>query len=139
MPKEDRETFRKENNFMKIAFWKSGKIRSFEVDKDAVKKATLTSGFFASKTLGLDLDPMEARSRYCPNHSRQWLQFSSQCRSKLQETYYNNSDITKSVRGQGLQMSIFNSTFSTLPSSVLIQSMYNPYRLSISHPLTDPH
>ena len=64
VPKEDRETFRKENNFMKIAFWKSGKIRSFEVDKDAVKKATLTSGFFASKTLGLDLDPMEARSRY---------------------------------------------------------------------------
>ena len=64
VPKEDRETFRKENNFMKIAFWKSGKVRSFEVDKDAVKKATLTSGFFASKTLGLDLDPMEARSRY---------------------------------------------------------------------------
>ena len=64
VPKEDRETFRKENNFMKRAFWKSGKIRSFEVDKDAVKKATLTSGFFASKTLGLDLDPMEARSRY---------------------------------------------------------------------------
>ena len=27
-------------------------------------KATLTSGFFASNTLGLDLDPMEARSRY---------------------------------------------------------------------------
>lgn len=25
---------------------------------------TLTSGFFASKTLGLDLDPMEAKSRY---------------------------------------------------------------------------
>lgn len=49
---------------MNIAFWKSGKIRSFEVNKDAVKKATLTSRFFASKTLGLDLDPMEARSRY---------------------------------------------------------------------------
>lgn len=64
IPKEDRATFRKENNFMKIAFWKSGKVRSFEVDKDAVKKATLTSGFFASKTLGLDLDPMEAKSRY---------------------------------------------------------------------------
>ena len=39
-------------------------MRSFEVDKDAVRKATLTSGFFASKTLGLDLDPMEAKSRY---------------------------------------------------------------------------
>ncbi|MBQ2332202.1 MAG: transposase [Bacteroidales bacterium] len=64
VPKEDRDTFRRENNFMKIAFWKSGKVRSFEVDKDAVKKATLTSGFFASKTLGLDLDPMEAKSRY---------------------------------------------------------------------------
>lgn len=64
VPKEDREAFRKENNFIKIAFWKSGKVRSFEVDKDAVKKATLTSGFFASKTLGLDLDPMEAKSRY---------------------------------------------------------------------------
>ena len=64
VPKEDRETFRKENNFMKIAFWKSGKVRSFEVDKEVVKKATLTSGFFASKTLGLDLDPIEARSRY---------------------------------------------------------------------------
>jgi len=64
VPKEDRDTFRKENNFMKIAFWKSGKVRSFETDKDAVKKATLTSGFFASKTLGLDLDPMEAKSRY---------------------------------------------------------------------------
>ena len=62
VPKEDRDTFRKENNFMKIAFWKSGKVRSFEVDKDAVKKATLTSGFFASKTLGLDLDPMEAKT-----------------------------------------------------------------------------
>ena len=64
VPKEDRDAFRKENNFMKIAFWKSGKVRSFDVDKDAVKKATLTSGFFASKTLGLDLDPMEAKSRY---------------------------------------------------------------------------
>ncbi len=35
-----------------------------KVDKDAVKKATLTSGFFASKNLGLNLNPMEARSRY---------------------------------------------------------------------------
>ncbi len=64
VPKEDRDTFRKENNFMKIAFWKSSKVRSFEVDKDAVKKAMLTSGFFIGKTLGLDLDPMEAKSRY---------------------------------------------------------------------------
>ncbi len=62
VPKEDRDTFRKENNFMKIAFWKSGKVRSFEVDKDAVKKATLTSGFFASKTLGLDLYPWRRRA-----------------------------------------------------------------------------
>lgn len=64
IPREDRDTFRKENNFMKIAFWKSGKLRSFEMDRDVVKKATLTSGFFASKTLGLDLDPMQTRSRY---------------------------------------------------------------------------
>lgn len=64
VPKEDRDTFRKDNNFMKIAFWKSGKLRSFEVDADAVRKATLTSGFFASKTLGLDLNPMEAKSNY---------------------------------------------------------------------------
>lgn len=64
IPKEDRETFRRENNFMKIAFWKSGRVRSFEVDRDVVRKATLTSGFFASKTLGLDLNPMEAKSRY---------------------------------------------------------------------------
>ena len=49
---------------MNIAFWKSGKILSFEVNKDAIKKATLTSGFFASKTLGLDINPLEARSRY---------------------------------------------------------------------------
>lgn len=64
IPKEDRETFRRENNFMKIAFWKSGRVRSFEVDRGVVRKATLTSGFFASKTLGLDLNPMEAKSRY---------------------------------------------------------------------------
>ena len=64
VPKEDRDTFRKENNFMKIAFWKSGKLRSYEVDRDAVRKATLTSGFFASKTLGLDLNPMEAKFNY---------------------------------------------------------------------------
>ncbi|MBR1872063.1 MAG: transposase [Bacteroidales bacterium] len=64
VPKEDRDTFRKENNFMKIAFWKSGKLRSYEVDKEAVKKATLTSGFFASKTLGLDLTPIEAKGNY---------------------------------------------------------------------------
>lgn len=64
IPKEDRDSFKRENNLMKIAFRKSGKLRSYEVDKEAVKKATLTSGFFASKTLGLDLDPMEAKSRY---------------------------------------------------------------------------
>ena len=64
VPKEDRDTFRKENNFMKIAFWKSDKLRSYEVDRDAVRKATLTSGFFASKTLGLDLNPMEAKFNY---------------------------------------------------------------------------
>ena len=40
------------------------RLRAKRMDKGAVKKATLTSGFFASKTLGLDLDPMEARSRY---------------------------------------------------------------------------
>ena len=49
---------------MKIAFWKSGKLRSYEVDKDAVRKATLTSGFFASKTLGLNLTPIEAKGNY---------------------------------------------------------------------------
>ena len=64
IPKEDRDTFRRENNFMKIAFWKSGKLRSYEVDKDAVRKATLTSGFFASKTLGLNLTPIEAKGNY---------------------------------------------------------------------------
>ena len=64
VPKEDRENFRKENNLIKIAFWKSGKIRSYEVDDGAVNKATLTSGFYASKTLGLDLSPLEARSQY---------------------------------------------------------------------------
>lgn len=64
VPKEDREAFCRENNFIKMAFWKSDKVRSFEVDGDAVKKATLTSGIFASKTFGLDLDPMEAKSRY---------------------------------------------------------------------------
>ena len=64
VPRQDRDTFRKENNLMKIAFWKSGRLRSYEVDKDAVRKATLTSGFFASKTVGLDLNPMEAKSRY---------------------------------------------------------------------------
>ena len=53
-----------QNNFMKIAFWKSGKLRSYEVDKDAVRKATLTSGFFASKTLGLNLTPIEAKGNY---------------------------------------------------------------------------
>ncbi len=64
IPKADRDTFKKENNLMKIAFWKSGKLRSYEVDRDAVKKATLTSGFFASETVGLNLNPMEARSSY---------------------------------------------------------------------------
>lgn len=55
---------KKENNFKRIAFWESGKIRSFELNKDTVKKAILKSGFFASKTLWLNLDPMETRSRY---------------------------------------------------------------------------
>lgn len=64
VPKDDRENFRKENNLIKMAFWKSGKIRFYEVDDDAVNKATLTSGFYARKTLGLDLSPLEARSQY---------------------------------------------------------------------------
>lgn len=64
IPASDREAFRRDNNLMKIAFWKNGKVRSFEVDRTAVDKAVRTSGFFASETLGLDLGPLEARSRY---------------------------------------------------------------------------
>jgi len=64
LSKEDRELLRKENNLLKITFWKNGKIREYKTDDNAVKKVMLTSGFYASKTLGLDLDPLEARSRY---------------------------------------------------------------------------
>lgn len=61
---EDMDSFAKECNLLKLNFDDSGHILSCEPVQEKIDRKLLTSGFFASKTLGLDLNPMQARDTY---------------------------------------------------------------------------
>lgn len=63
-PVEDMEDIRKQFNLLNIGFDDSGKVESFSVDREKMATKLQTSGFFASKTFGLDFDPLRAKDNY---------------------------------------------------------------------------
>ena len=46
-----------------IKFEANNRIASFEVNREKQDALLLTAGFFASKTIGVDLDPLAAKSQ----------------------------------------------------------------------------
>lgn len=64
LPVEDMEDTQRQFNLLNIVFGKSGKVESFTVDREKMSTKLLTSGFFASKTFGLDFNPLKAKDNY---------------------------------------------------------------------------
>lgn len=60
----DMDDTRKRFNLLTIKFSDDDKVESFETNQDKVDEMFLTAGFFASKTLGLDLNPLQAKDNY---------------------------------------------------------------------------
>lgn len=60
----DTDAVRKANNMMIIEFGEDGVIKSFSVNHEKKKDALLTAGYFASKSLGLDITALAAKSSY---------------------------------------------------------------------------
>lgn len=63
-PVADRDDTKKRFNLLKIKFSDNDKVESFETDREKVDMMLQTAGFFASKTLGLDFDPLQAKDNY---------------------------------------------------------------------------
>lgn len=63
-PVEDMEDTRRLFNLLDIVFDKSGKVESFTIDREKMSAKLLTSGFFASKTFGVDFNPIKAKDNY---------------------------------------------------------------------------
>ena len=55
---------KKHFNMLKLTFNEDDTIASFEENTEKKASMLLTAGFFASKTIGLDLDPMQAKNNY---------------------------------------------------------------------------
>lgn len=58
------EDARRRFNMLKLAFNADNTIASFEENTEKKASMLLTAGFFASRTIGLDLDPMQAKDNY---------------------------------------------------------------------------
>ena len=63
-PVEDVDATVKRFNLLSISFGEDKSVKSYEVDRGKMETMLLTSGFFASKTFGLDLDPLKAKDNY---------------------------------------------------------------------------
>ena len=63
-PVSDRDEIKKLFNMLFIKFEANNRIASFEVNREKQDALLLTAGFFASKTIGVDLDPLAARDNY---------------------------------------------------------------------------
>jgi len=63
-PVSDRDEIKKRFNMLFIKFEANNRIASFEVNREKQDALLLTAGFFASKTIGVDLDPLAARDNY---------------------------------------------------------------------------
>ena len=60
----DREDFTRRFNLLTLKFADDHSILSFEVNQEKMDNMILTAGFFASKTFGVDFDPMQAKNNY---------------------------------------------------------------------------
>ncbi len=63
-PVSHRDEIKKRFNMLFIKFEANNRIASFEVNREKQDALLLTAGFFASKTVGVDLDPLAARDNY---------------------------------------------------------------------------
>ena len=63
-PVEDVDATARRFNLLSINFGKDKSVRSYEVNRDKMEAMMLTSGFFASKTFGVDFDPLKAKDNY---------------------------------------------------------------------------
>ena len=63
-PVADRDDIKKRFNMLIIKFEANNRIASFEVNRKKKEDMLLTAGFFASKTIGVDLDPLAAKDNY---------------------------------------------------------------------------
>ena len=64
LPVADVDDTIKRFNLLSITFNKDNSVASYHIDRDKMSSMLLTSGFFASKTFGLDLDSLEAKDNY---------------------------------------------------------------------------
>jgi len=63
-PVADRDDIKKRFNMLTIKFEANNRVASFEVNRKKQDDMLLTAGFFASKTIGVDLDPLAAKDNY---------------------------------------------------------------------------
>jgi transposase len=63
-PVTDRDDIKKRFNMLTIKFDANNRVASFEVNRKKQDDMLLTAGFFASKTIGVDLDPLAAKDNY---------------------------------------------------------------------------
>ena len=63
-PVADREDTAKRFNLLEITFNDDDSINSYVVNQKKLDTMLLAAGFFASKTIGVDFDPLQAMNNY---------------------------------------------------------------------------
>ena len=63
-PVADREDTVKRFNLLEISFNADDSIKAYAVNQKKLDTMLLTAGFFASKTIGVDMDPLQAMNNY---------------------------------------------------------------------------
>ena len=63
-PVADREDTAKRFNLLEITFNDDDSVKSYVVNQKKLDTMLLTAGFFASKTIGVDMDPLKAMNNY---------------------------------------------------------------------------
>ena len=63
-PVADRKDTIRRFNLLDITFNADDTVKSYEVNQKKLDKMLLTAGFLASKTIGVDFDPMQAMDNY---------------------------------------------------------------------------
>jgi hypothetical protein len=63
-PVADRDDIKKCFNMLHVKFGEDGCVTSYGVNREKQDAMLLTAGFFASKTIGVDFDPLTAKDNY---------------------------------------------------------------------------
>ena len=63
-PVVNQDDAKRQYNMLKLTFNEDSTIASFEENAEKKASMLLTAGFFASKTLGVDFDPLQAKNNY---------------------------------------------------------------------------